>query len=269
MNDLKWLRDQSAQNKDILIPQHVAMIMDGNGRYARRLMRSRSWGHRRGAQALKRAVQAAHLLEIPYLTLYAFSLENWGRPSEEVQTLMELLLHYLVQEREELQKRSIRLRTIGNTSLLPNEVQECLQETCELLRDNECMDLTLALSYSAREELTCAMQDLAREVATGALHPSEITAETIAGALETSDIPDPDLLIRTSGEMRLSNFLLWQVAYTEFYFASVCWPEFNSQVLWQAILSYNQRKRSYGLAHCDECEPSSVFSPPQKAHPSL
>ena len=272
MNDLQWLSAQKSLHKDLLIPRHVAMIMDGNGRYARRCMRSRGWGHRLGAQALKRAVQAAHVLEIPYLTLYAFSLENWGRPAEEVKILMDLLLQYLVEQRQELQRRSIRLHIIGNTSLLPFKVRDELEKTCELLKDNHHMHLTLALSYSGREELTSAMQALAREVEAGVLEPEDITSEMISGALGTAGMPDPDLLIRTSGEMRLSNFLLWQLAYTEFYFASVCWPEFRASVLWKAILSYNERRRSFGLTLPEASSlpvVDSSLSSAKKAHPSL
>lgn len=247
MNDLQWLRGQRAQFQDLAIPRHVAIIMDGNGRYARRFMRPRSWGHRRGAVAFKQTVQAAHLLEIPYLTLYTFSLENWGRSEEEVQTLMDLLMEYLYKERDELNSRNIRLHTIGDLSLLPAEVSKCVHETCEMLSGNTDMQITLALSYSGREELTSAMRALAETVASGELSPSAITSKDIEGALGTSGMPDPDLMIRTSGEIRLSNFLLWQLAYTEFYFTEVCWPEFTPRTLWRAILSYNQRQRSYGL----------------------
>ncbi|MCY4381209.1 MAG: isoprenyl transferase [Proteobacteria bacterium] len=246
MDDLGWLKQQKACHTDIKIPPHIAVIMDGNSRWAERFHHSRTWGHHQGAQALKRTVRACYLLKIPYLTLYAFSMENWQRPKEEVDDLMELLVMYLRSERSELKEHGIRLHVIGNLDLLPLEVQQEVMITQEFLNNSQGMTLTLAISYSAREEITRAVQTIAKQVSIGHLEPEDITAEVIGNSLSTAGIPDPDLLIRTSGEMRLSNFLLWQMAYTEFYFSDSHWPEFNAKLLWQAITDFHNRKRRFG-----------------------
>ena len=267
MDNLQWLKHQYQQHPSISLPRHIAIIMDGNGRWARRCLHPRSRGHAEGAKALKKTVLGAHTLSIPYLTLYAFSLENWGRPAQEIDAVMDLLVHYLDQEREELLHRNIRLHIIGQVDMLPKKVQHQLRHTCAYLKECTGITITLALSYSSRDEITQAVREVAEKVATGELAPEDIHPSHIEESLATSGMPDPDLLIRTSGEMRLSNFLLWQLAYTEFYFPPVYWPEFNLLHFWEAILSYSKRQRRFGLLRAESPHFAST-SPLQQAKKS-
>jgi undecaprenyl diphosphate synthase len=229
------------------LPRHLAIIMDGNGRWAEQRGLPRIVGHRRGVEAVKAIVKECRTLGIGYLTLYAFSSENWRRPAEEVSALMGLLCRYLQSELETMLSRRIRLNVIGETERLPREAREVLQRAVERTRDNDDMVLTLALSYGARDELVRAARRLAGEVAAGRLTPGAIDEAALAGALDTGGLPDPDLLVRTSGEMRISNFLLWQLAYTELFFTEVLWPDFGVAELQRALQEYGRRQRRFGL----------------------
>lgn len=229
------------------IPRHLAIIMDGNGRWAERRHLPRIFGHRRGVETVQEVVKECRTLGIRYLTLYAFSSENWRRPVDEVSALMGLLSRYLKSELETLLERRIRLQVIGEVSRLPADVRRVLDETMERTASNQEMVLTLALSYGARDELVRAARKLAFQVHRGSLDPEEIDEAAFAGALDTSGMPDPDLLIRTSGEMRISNFLLWQLAYTELYFSEVLWPDFDARELQTALQEFGRRQRRFGL----------------------
>ena len=228
------------------LPRHVAMIMDGNGRWARQRHLPRAEGHRAGAESAKAIIRAAGELGIEYLTLYAFSAENWTRPKSEVNTLMRYLVHYLKRETPDLNRNNVRLEAIGQIHRLPDSVQKQLETSRQALSKNTGLTLILALSYSGRSELVEAVQQIAREVKTGGLSPGEITEQTISNHLYTHRWPDPDLLIRTSGEMRVSNFLLWQISYTEFVVTPTLWPEFRRPQLVEAIEEYARRHRRYG-----------------------
>jgi len=228
------------------VPRHVAIIMDGNGRWARKRHLPRVEGHRRGAESAKAVIRAAGELGIEFLTLYAFSTENWSRPRSEVNTLMRYLVQYLKQETPDLDRNNVRLEAIGQIDRLPAHVQEQLRTSRRLLSKNTGLTLILALSYSGRSELMEAVRQIAGEVKAGRLQPGEITEQTIADHLYTRQWPDPDLLIRTSGEMRVSNFLLWQISYTEFVITDVLWPEFRRPQLTAAIEEYSRRHRRYG-----------------------
>ncbi len=223
------------------IPQHIAIIMDGNGRWAELHGQPRVEGHRRGAETIDRIVEAAHDRHISYLTLYAFSEENWQRPGEEVIALMGLLEEFLVTKRQKMKDKGIRFRTIGDISKLPPGLQQVLAHTIESTAGGDRMTLIVALSYGARQEICRAVNHL---VARGAqtIEPEEITR-----ALDTSDYPDPDLLIRTSNEYRISNFLLWQLAYTELYFTPTLWPDFDEIELDRALAEYTRRERRFGM----------------------
>lgn len=260
MDDLEWLKQQRSDGDALVLPAHIAIIMDGNSRWAKSLELSALEGYNAGAQALRRTVEACYWLKIPYLTMYAFSIENWCRSAEEIAMLMNLVIVYLRRERETLKQYNIRLHIIGDMSLLPGVVRQEIKLTQEYLWNCQGMTLTLALSYSARDEITRGVRQIAREVASGKLQPEDIQIEHVQNSLGTSGIPDPDLLIRTSGEMRLSNFLLWQLAYTEFYFLQVMWPEFNARSLWEAMLDFSSRKRRFGGR--------SVASAPAQLSPS-
>lgn len=227
-------------------PQHVAVIMDGNGRWAEQRSLPRADGHEAGAKAVRATVEACRELGVPWLTLYAFSQENWARPEEEVGALMGLLVKFLHDERERLDRHRIRLKTIGRTSRLPAPAREKLQEVCEATKNHEKMTLTLALSYGGRDEIIDAAIALARDVKAGALAPDAITPEAFAQKLYDPAMPDPDLLVRTSGEMRVSNFLLWQIAYSEIYVTDVLWPDFDRVQLERALESYAKRQRRFG-----------------------
>lgn len=225
-------------------PQHIAIIMDGNGRWATAQGKPRTAGHIAGAEAVRRAAEAAREAGIRYLTVYAFSSENWHRPQEEVNALMTLLVQHLSSELPLLLKQDIRLRTIGNVSLFSEEIRTALQETLDKTAHCKSMDLVLALSYGSRDEITRAVRSIIKNAA--GTDDLQITEETIAAHLDTSFMPDPDLLIRTGGEQRLSNFLLWQMAYTEFYIITTPWPDFSKDDFQKALVEYSKRNRRYG-----------------------
>jgi undecaprenyl diphosphate synthase len=226
------------------LPRHIAIIMDGNGRWAKRRRLPRIAGHRAGIRAVRHAVEACARLGVPYLTLYAFSAENWKRPHAEIKLLMSLLREYLKKEIGELNRQSIRLGVIGRIAELPRAVQADLATALEKTRHNTGMRLTLALNYGARTELVDAVNALLAHAGKNGGEP--INESSIARHLYTHDLPDPDLLIRTSGEMRLSNFLLWQAAYTEIWVTDTLWPDFLQENLFQAIIDYQKRERRYG-----------------------
>lgn len=228
------------------LPRHVAIIMDGNGRWATQRGLNRIAGHRRGKDSVKDVVETARRLGIEYLSLYAFSSENWQRPKAEVQALMRFLRHYLASEIKRMMKHGIRLAAIGNLRRLPREVQTALRKAIHQTRDNDGMTVVLAVSYGGREELTEAARSIAASVHRGELAPDEVTEELLASRLSTAGVPDPDLLIRTSGEMRISNFQLWQIAYTEIYVTDTRWPDFREQNFLEAIAHYQQRERRFG-----------------------
>ena len=226
------------------IPVHVAVIMDGNGRWAKRRGQERSYGHQAGAETVHVIAETAARLGVKYLTLYTFSTENWKRPVQEVAALMQLLMDSI--EEETLMKNNIRLKVIGNVSLLPGEVWKRLEECMERTETNTGMCLVLALSYSSKWELTEAVRQIAGEVAEHKLDINSITDNTIDEHLITRFMPDPDLLIRTGGELRLSNYLLWQCAYSELYFCDTYWPDFREEEFCKAICDYQQRERRFG-----------------------
>jgi len=229
------------------LPRHVAVIMDGNGRWAKRRGLRRVRGHMAGAESVRVVVRLARRLGIEYLTLYTFSEENWQRPKAEIKALMNLLLRYLRQELTEMQENQIALRALGDLKRLPDNVRQELERTEAATREGARMTLSLALSYGGRSEIVLAAKTLATEVEAGRLKPEDITPETFAGRLFTAGMPDPDLLIRTSGEYRLSNFLLWQSAYTELYITDTLWPDFREEEFIKALLEYQQRDRRFGL----------------------
>ena len=226
------------------IPNHVAIIMDGNGRWAKQRGKERTYGHHAGAETVHKIIEEAARLGVKYLTLYTFSTENWNRPQEEVSALMNLLLDSI--EEETLMKNNISFRIIGDLQKLPEEVQKGLTSCIEHTVNNTGMCLVLALSYSARWEITEAMRQIATETKAGEISPEQITDEFITSRLTTSFMPDPDLLIRTGGEIRLSNYLLWQCAYSELYFCDTFWPDFDGEEFRKAIYEYQQRERRFG-----------------------
>jgi undecaprenyl diphosphate synthase len=228
------------------LPRHVAIIMDGNGRWAQRRGLPRVEGHRRGAVAVRDVVRAAREIGLPAITLYAFSAQNWERPPEEVATLMQLLRDYVIDERDEIMENDIRLVAIGDVDRLPDFVKAPLDSLMAESAGNRAMTLCLALSYGGRESLVAAAQKLAAEVARGVLEPQDITEDHISGALQTHGLPRLDLLVRTSGEERLSNFLLWESAYAELYFTETYWPDFGKEELYRALESYRGRERRFG-----------------------
>ena len=227
-------------------PRHVAIIMDGNGRWAREHGLPRVEGHRRGAQSVRRVVKACADAHIRYLTLYAFSTENWLRPPEEIRALMDLLNRFLRERLSDLEKHRIRLNAIGDLDRLPAHVRETLDRVCRKTRSNSEGTLTLALSYGGRAEITAAVRKIAREVKAGQLDPDRIMEETVSAHLDTADLPDPDLIIRTSGEMRLSNFLLWQASYAELWVTPTYWPDFTAEEFFRALDEYSRRRRRFG-----------------------
>ncbi len=228
------------------LPNHIAVIMDGNGRWAKKKGAARIFGHRNAIQAVTDVTEACGELGIKYLTLYAFSTENWGRPKEEVEGLMELLVNTLNRELSHLMENQVKLTTIGDLSHLPPVCQRNLQEAKDATRNNSGLRVMLALNYSGRWEITQAARRLAEEVKSGKIHPENIDEQALAAHLETAGIPDPELLIRTSGELRVSNFLLWQIAYTELYITKTLWPDFRKEDLYEAIYSYQHRERRFG-----------------------
>ena len=230
------------------LPQHVAIIMDGNGRWAKARGLPRIAGHRRGAEAARRAVTAAAELGIPYLTLFGFSSENWKRPTTEIHDLMALLRHYLYGEIAELHRSGVRLKVIGQLARLAPDIVGLIEHAENLTRDNSKITLTIALSYGGRAEIVAAVQAIVAQVACGALAADQVDENCIARHLFTANIPDPDLLIRTSGEQRISNFLLWQCAYSELVFTKTLWPDFSRRDLEQAIDEFCDRERRYGAS---------------------
>jgi undecaprenyl diphosphate synthase len=234
------------KTSNLKVPGHVAIIMDGNGRWANGFSKPRVWGHHKGARSVRKTIEACRTIGVKYLTLYAFSDENWSRPKYEVDTIMDLLFRYLRKEESNLNKNNIKLQIVGDMERLPEKTRNQLRSTMEVLNDNDGMTLILALSYGAKNEIISATKSLATKVKNGEIEVEQITTGLFEQFLWTSDVPDPDLLIRTSGEQRLSNFLLWQLAYSEFYFTKVCWPDFNEYELLLAIESFNHRDRRYG-----------------------
>lgn len=228
------------------LPEHLAIIMDGNGRWAKQKGMMRVFGHENGAKAVREVVEASGELGIPNVTLYAFSTENWKRPKMEVETLMKLLVSTLKKEISNLQENKIRLNAIGNLKTLPKRVYNELHEVMEKTKDNEKLTLTLALSYGSREELLNTVKEISIKVKNNIISPKKIDESIINEHLYTQNLPDVDLLIRTSGEQRISNFLLWQIAYAELYFTDVLWPDFTKQHLYEAIIEYQQRERRFG-----------------------
>jgi len=228
------------------LPSHLAVIMDGNGRWAQKKLLNRVKGHEKGSDTVRMVVRSCREIGISYLTLYAFSTENWQRPKAEVTALMVLLKKFLVSERQEMVVNNIRFNVIGEQERLPEEVQKEIQRTKDATKSNNGMRLNLALSYGARSEIVLAAQKISKKVQDGRMSPDEITQETITEHLYTSDIPDPELLIRTSGEMRISNFLLWQIAYSEIAVTDTLWPDFTRNELIQILKEYQARDRRFG-----------------------
>ena len=228
------------------IPKHVAVIMDGNGRWAENHGKMRVYGHVNGVDSVREALEAATELKVKHLTLYAFSTENWNRPKEEVNALMELLVETIVKEIDKLHENNVKLSAIGALDNLPESGQKTLTTAIEKTKNNQGTNLILALSYSGRWEIKNAIKKIAAKTKNGEINVEDITDELIAENLQTASIPDPELLIRTSGEKRISNFLLWQIAYTELYFTETLWPDFKKKDFYEAILSYQGRERRFG-----------------------
>jgi undecaprenyl diphosphate synthase len=244
---LEAVRQAATEGVDLRrLPTHVAIIMDGNGRWAKQRGQLRVQGHRAGADSARAIIRAAGELGIKYLTLYAFSIENWNRPKDEVDTLMKYLAHYLDTECDELNKNNVRLEVIGRLERLPEFVRDKLEKTRRLLAKNTGLTLIMALSYGSRTELVDAMRGIAQKVKRGELQPEEITEQTVSDHLYTRNWPDPDLLIRTSGEMRVSNFLLWQISYAELVVTPTLWPDFRQTQLLAALAEYQARHRRFG-----------------------
>ena len=237
------LKDSININK---LPRHVAVIMDGNGRWARRKGNERIFGHHNGVVAVRETVEAAGELGIEYLTLYAFSTENWSRPREEVDALMSLLVYTLKTELDNLHENNVRLSTIGNIDSLPEDVRLEILNGIFITRNNTGLNLILALSYSGRWEILNAMQKIMEDLKEKRLNPEDLECDTFINYLSTKNIPDPELLIRTSGEFRISNFLLWQIAYTELYFTNTLWPDFRKEDFYKAIIDFQKRERRFG-----------------------
>jgi undecaprenyl diphosphate synthase len=228
------------------LPRHVAIIMDGNGRWAKQRSLPRIEGHRQGAESARTIIRTAGELGVKYLTLYAFSAENWNRPKDEVDALMKYLIHYLKTETPELNKNNVRLEVIGQIYRLPENVQEHLKKSIQTLSKNSGLTLVMALSYGSRIEIVDAVRRIAEKVRDGKLEPAAITEEVISQHLWTRNIPDPDLLIRTSGEMRVSNFLLWQISYAELVITPMLWPDFRKPQFYAALEDYARRHRRFG-----------------------
>jgi undecaprenyl diphosphate synthase len=240
---VKSLKDQIDLQK---LPRHIAVIMDGNGRWAKGKGASRIFGHQNGVKSVKETVETCAELGVEYLTMYAFSTENWNRPAEEVQALMELLIKTIYEETPTLNKNQIRLLAIGDIKSLPPKCQEQLAAAMKETSGNKRLNLVLALSYSSKWEILAAVKKIAEEIKSGNVSPSDINESFFEAHLSTAGMPHPELMIRTSGEHRISNFLLWQLAYAEFYFTDVLWPDFRREDLYKAILSYQQRERRFG-----------------------
>lgn len=248
-NNAQGSRDKETQAKLIdagKIPGHVAIIMDGNGRWAKRKGNLRTHGHKAGVDSVRDITEACGQIGVKYLTLYTFSTENWNRPQAEVNALLHILVNTLSKEAKNLNENNIKLLTIGQTDRFPEKCQKKLKEVIELTEDNDGLHLCLALSYSGRWDITEAVKKLALQVKEGKLNPEDIDNELIGNQLSTAEIPDPDLIIRTSGEYRISNFLLWQLAYSELFITETYWPDFRRNELYKAISSYQKRDRRFG-----------------------
>jgi undecaprenyl diphosphate synthase len=228
------------------LPRHIAIIMDGNGRWAKQRGKERIFGHENGIQAVRETVEAAGEIGVKYLTFYAFSTENWCRPQKEVDTLLELLVSAIKSETPELLEKGVKLTAIGDLDSLPKKCRQELNEAIELTKNNTRVNVVVALSYSSQWEIVDAVKKISRKIKDNQLQPEDIDKLVFQSFLQTKDIPDPDLLIRTSGELRISNFLLWQIAYSELYFTPVFWPDFRKKHFYQAILDYQRRERRYG-----------------------
>lgn len=237
------LKDSINKNN---IPKHVAIIMDGNGRWAQKHGEDRIFGHHEGVNSVREIVEACGEIGVKYLTLYAFSTENWNRPKDEVDALMELLVSTISLETPNLHKKGVKLAVIGDVESLPASCQQELQESLKITENNSTVTLILALSYSSKWEITEAVKKIAAKIESGKLKSSDITTQLIDENLNTMSYPDPELMIRTSGENRISNFLLWQLAYAEFYFTDVLWPDFRKEDFYKAILSFQNRERRFG-----------------------
>lgn len=230
------------------VPQHVAIIMDGNGRWARQQSLSRLEGHKRGSEVAREIVTAASRIGVSYLTLYAFSSENWRRDPNEVSGLMTLLKHYLESEAEEFHKEGVKLKVIGERELLPNTILNLIEDVEELTKKNKTITLQMAISYGSRAEILHAMRNIGQKIRDRRLDPEKITEQIFEEHLYTAGIPDPDLMIRTSGEQRISNYLLWQVAYTELIFVDKFWPDFTPEDFMETLMTYQNRERRFGTA---------------------
>jgi undecaprenyl diphosphate synthase len=238
------------------IPSHVAIIMDGNGRWAQNRGRPRVYGHQQGMKSVREVVEGCRELGCRVLTLYAFSEENWSRPVSEIKALMILLRNYITKEKKNLRDNGIRVGCIGRLEKLSPAPRKAIQNAIEFTSDQDRMLLNLAVSYGSRTEILDAVRGLAQEVAAGKLEPDEIDEKKFSAALYTADLPEPDLLIRTSGEMRISNFLLWQIAYTEIYITDVLWPDFRKQNLFEAVAAFQKRDRRFGRVEKNDPKPS-------------
>ncbi len=230
------------------VPQHIAFIMDGNGRWARQRLLPRSVGHRNGGKTVQRVIDLCLEKGIPWLTLYAFSTENWGRPQDEVDYLMKMLRKFLQERLPEMMEKNVRLHAIGELDMLPPECRSVLEDCLAKTAANTACNVVLALSYGSRQEITAAARRLAAQVQAGELAPADITPELLGSQLYTAGMPDPDLLIRTSGEMRISNYLLWQISYAEIIVTDVLWPDFGREEFEAALEEYSRRDRRYGLS---------------------
>ncbi|MCX6133822.1 MAG: isoprenyl transferase [Ignavibacteriales bacterium] len=259
-NDKK-LQDQLRGSGDI--PRHIAIIMDGNGRWAKKQGFPRIAGHHEGVNSVRDIVEACGQLGVRYLTLYAFSTENWKRPKEEISFLMRLLLKALKDEKDRLHKNEVKLKAIGDIASLPQDVQDELLDGIEKMKENKGLTLILALSYSGRWDITNAVQRMVDDVRSGHLKKDQITQELITSYLSTKDFPDPDLLVRTSGEYRISNFLIWQIAYSELFISQEYWPGFRRKQLYEAVADYQRRERRFGMVseQLQKDESSSVATP--------
>ena len=229
------------------VPRHIAIIMDGNGRWARSQGEDRVWGHSKGVESVRAVTEACAELKVEYLTLYAFSTENWNRPENEVNALMNLLVHTISAEMKTLMDNNVRLLTIGDTDTLPDLTRNELKGAIEATAGNSGLNLVLALSYSARWEITEAIKKITTKALNGQLNVNDITEQTVSAHLATAGMPDPELLIRTSGEQRISNFLLWQIAYSELYITPVLWPDFDKDEFFKAVFEFQRRERRFGL----------------------
>lgn len=243
------------------LPRHIAIIMDGNGRWAQEKGQDRLYGHFHGVESVRNIVEGCAELGVEYLTLYAFSTENWDRPAYEVTGLMELLVETIRTETETLNKNNIKLHVIGDTGMLPEYARKALAESKQITENNTGLNLIMALSYSSRWELVNAVKQIAEDVKAGKLEPSEISQDILQQYLTTSAFPDPELMIRTSGEYRISNFLLYQLAYAELYFTQVRWPDFRKENLYEAIVDYQGRERRFGKTTAQVLEETSIEAP--------